>query len=168
MCAVLQKKKREKKAHHVQNQHMVSLKTRCPTAICLHAGYTHTHTPSQTRHPSGDLISYSHTNTLCKCAWSCLWFQDSFALSFKQTHMLAVFQVCFIFLARAPGLREGSAVTFCHSEWPHLWPHMWPFLLWGSWPTEKKDSTAKTHSAIWHSTITTRFNLDVCVCICVR
>ncbi len=49
--------------------------------VCMQV--THIHTPSQTRHPSGDLISYSHTNTLCKCAQSCLWFQDSFADTFK-------------------------------------------------------------------------------------
>ncbi len=100
MCAV---EKERKRAHHVQNQHMVSLKTRCPTAICLHAGYTHTHTPSQTRHASGDLISYSHTDTLCKCAQSCLWFQDSFAHTFKYTHICLIF----FFSARAQGSEKA-------------------------------------------------------------
>lgn len=142
---------------------MVSLKTRCPTAICLHAGYTHT--PSQTRHPSGDLISYSYTNTRCKCAQICLWFQDSFAHTFKHTHICLQF-FFFFFLSkgtRAQGRQCRDILSFWMTPPLTSYATLSPSRLLAD---RKKDSIAKTHSAIWHSTVTTRVNLCGWVLVC--
>lgn len=109
-----------------------------------HTGYTHTHTIT-TRHPSGDLITNSHTNTRHKCTQNHLWLLHSYT---------------YIFIARAPGLRETVSWHFVilNDLGSDLTDDLSPLRLLVD---RKKDSIPKTHSAM---TTNHQFFLNVCVC----